>query len=375
MITYYFLTILLVLIFWLNKRACSIALLFGVAIILTQLPSTDADYDRYKTSYDSAKFTNQFPFFVTNSELDAEPFYKWYTSFISVISNLDFSIFLSINFVLCLSLLFVVFNKLNLKYYYSFLIMQLPVIIPTIYYFSPRSSLSYVLVVVSFFLIVRNYFWTGVAVLIFAISTHSQFLLIGALIILSYFVINRLYTTSSKNILIYKYIIISALGLIFVLFFVDIFLDIILNILSFLPSADLATSKTHYLINERKGFRITSFLSIVVYPILSYKFSVKTHQNNYLPVLFTSLEKERFFSLMLFACMMYGLSINVVYFDNPHVAGRLSRFSDYTGMALLIPLVSNTIWRNNTLNVLIIIFVIIAPFIFPTLYHKVTWGF
>lgn len=372
---YYLFTIFLFLIYTLNKRLAVFITMIVVPVILIYLPSTDLDYDIYKQSYDSGFFSNEFPYFFEVSMLDSEPFYLWYTSFLSVTTGLEFSGFLALNFLICFLLLKFFFKKMNVDFYLDFVMMFLPVIIPTIFYFSPRSSLSYFLVLIAFFFLVHHKLLITLIIILFAISTHSQFLLISGLLVISYLVFKWMLKKEMGIKPIYTYIIISSVLLTFILFFIEVFLGAILSVLSFLPSGDLAGNKTSYLTGGREGFRFTAILSIFVYPILAYTFSKKTYEPGYTCQLFNKIETEQFFALLFFAVMMYGLSINVAYIDKPHVAGRLSRFSDYTGMGLLIPLVARTIWKNSSFNVILIVFILLAPFIFPAIYHKVNWGF
>lgn len=373
MLGYYLFTIFVSFINTVNSKLAGAIVFIGVPFIISGLPSTDSDYDAYKASYDSAVTSNDFPYFIEYSYLDAEPFYLFYTSFISVVTGFPFSIFLAFNFLVCILLSSLVFKYINWEYFHTYWLFLLPVVIPTIFYFSPRSSLSYIFILIGFIYLIKDNWKIALILFGFGISTHSQFLLIVFLIFISYWIIKRLSKTSHK--LVYKYILFSSGFLIIFLLFVDVFMNAILSVISFLPSAELATGKVSYLVNERSGFRATSLLSIVLYPFMAYKFSCYTREADYEPILFKNIQIEVFFAYLLLAATMYGLAVNVAYFDNPHVAGRLSRFSDYTGMGLLIPIYFNSFVKKGSLKAVFIIFVLVAPFLFPTLYHKTNWGF
>ena len=147
MATYLFITFLNFILVYLSRSKYSIFIILSTtSYILFLLPSTGMDYDYYKADYISAHYIPNFPFFRTTTILTAEPFYKWYTAFISVITNLSFEEFLSLNFIMLYGLLFNLFKK-YFQVFPSllFMVFGLMAIVPTIFYFSPRSSISFVL--------------------------------------------------------------------------------------------------------------------------------------------------------------------------------------------------------------------------------------
>lgn len=104
---YYIFTLFTSMLFFLNKSAAYYFILLAVPIFLYLLPSTGLDYEFYKLSYDSAQLAPDFPY----STLSAEPFYIWYTSFISIVTAFRFPLFLFINFIIFLFVFLILIDK------------------------------------------------------------------------------------------------------------------------------------------------------------------------------------------------------------------------------------------------------------------------
>lgn len=367
---FYFFTILVALTATLSKKISFFLLCVGVFVALILLPDTGYDYIRYQTTFEGGYSINTFPFFKTRATIDAEPLYLWYNGLMSVLLEKNFQLFLAINFLICLLISRFTFRKLPLEYFILFWMFLLPVIIPTIFYFSPRSSISFFFILTGFSLLSRQKFAFSALAILAGISIHSQFILISFLMLLTYMFVKyrfHLDLKRSKN-----FILLISLMLIIGLTFVNRFSGVLESILTLLPSADIATAKLHYLENAREGIRVTALLSIFFYPLFAFLLLNKKMENQLF--IFNSTKLDNMFMILLFAVVCYGASVNIAFFDSPHLAGRLSRFSDYIGMGLLLPLFLLHFFRGKILLPALIFLILISPFIFSTLYHNVEWG-
>ena len=364
MFYYYIFTIIVSWLYFFNKKIGYRAILISVPVFLFLLPSTGFDYDFYKESYDNATFVNQFPFFESISSLTAEPLYVWYSSAISVISQLDFPFFLALNFLICSAIILYALNKSgerrDIKYYLFLFLM--PIVVPTIFYFSPRSSISFCFVFLGFFTIFFNKkFLLGLFFLFIGFSFHTQFLLISVYLILLYALSLKAEFYTKSRIIIVNFVI--ALFLFVFLYFLSFFEKIIATVFSFLPSASVAVSKLHYVSgedNSSSSFRPTSLLSIIIYPIFLMFFVKKIDFKS------TTIDKTVLFGLV--GIVFFGMVVNLAFIGDPHVAGRLSRFSDYFCMGFLIPY---TLYLNKqylTIKFIAILMCALSPFLFKSLY-------
>lgn len=364
MFYYYIFTIIVSWLYFFNKKIGYGAILISVPFFLFLLPSTGFDYDFYKESYDNAVFISHFPYFESISTLTAEPLYVWYTSLVSVLTKLSFPGFLAFNYLICSAIILYALPKSSeiqdLKYY--LFLFLLPIIIPTVFYFSPRSSISFSFIFLGFFTLFFNKRMVlGSTFLFIGFSFHTQYFLIGLYLILLYFL-------SLKANFYTKYRIISvnailAIFLFFFLFFISFFEAIIAAVFSFLPSASVAVTKLHYVSSDdgaSGGFRLTSILSIIVYPLILIFFLKNINLKNNI------IDKMVLFGLV--GVVFFGAVVNLAFIGDPHVAGRLSRFSDYFCMSFLIPY---TLYLNKqylTIKLIGLIMCILSPFLFKSLY-------
>ena len=153
---------------------------------------------------------------------------------------------------------------------------------------------------------------------------------------------------------------------------------IIASTLSFLPSVNIITAKMNYFEaedGEKGGFRLTAILSILIYPVLALKLVKIISQTNVNLVFQSSVPKknETLLVYLLFALMVYGAVINLAFLEVPHIAGRLSRFSDYVGMGLVLPLFLRLVFNELITNWVLIILCLLAPILFASLYGNVSW--
>ncbi|MCG3864915.1 MULTISPECIES: EpsG family protein [unclassified Photobacterium] len=364
--TYYIICLVIFFIAIFNTRLGLILLFLNVPIVLYCIQSNGADYEHYKADYETARQIATYPYFYTFSSLTAEPFYKIYSAFIKVITDINYSGFLAVNFIFCFSIyyIFTPFNKKSCIINHLFWLMTLPVIIPTIFYASPRSSLSYILILAGFFCLLRDKkIFSGI--LFFAGGMlHSQYLAISFILFFAgYFNLGAIPYVKNRFILFY---ILVSLSFVVVLKSISIILPNISSLLSFLPSAEVATGKLHYLTSNNTGFRLTSILSIIIFPIFSlllYKRYIKLSEVFNIDI---NIAWRLCFLFLLITA--FGLAINVAFFSNPHLSGRLSRFSDYTSLALLIPLVLICYFNRIKAVMILSIFLLLAPLLYPTVY-------
>ncbi|AQZ80182.1 hypothetical protein MWMV7_MWMV7_02786 [Acinetobacter calcoaceticus] len=362
MFYYYIFTLVASWMYFFNRKAGYYILLLGVPLFLLSLPTTGLDYDYYKESYDNATFISTFPFFESISSLTAEPLYVWYTSVISVLSQLEFPAFLALNFIFSaflFSLALLNFPTDLKKYFFLFI---LPIIIPTLFYFSPRSSISFAFILIGFFKLCHDRKNLGILFLFIGFSFHTQYFLIGLYILLLYFLSSRKDLLNINNIVFINFVL--ALFLFLFLHFISFFENIVATVFSFLPSASVALAKLHYVSDEDGGggggFRLTGLLSVLIYPAILLYFLRTIKLNNY-PV-------NTKFLFCLVGVVFFGIAVNIAFISEPHVAGRLSRFSDYFCMGFLIPYVLYVNKHYLSIKIISLVMCLLTPILFKTLY-------
>lgn len=374
MLNYFLFTVICSMIFMFHKKIGFLFMVLGVFYFLVVLPTTGMDYDVYKQAFDGAYFSVEYPWFFSKTILTSEPFYLWYNSFWGAILPLGFPWYLAINFTICVLLSKFIFEKFKPDNYFYFWVMLLPVIIPTIFYFSPRSSISFILIFGGMMTLVQHRYLSAVFLFFVGCMTHSQFLLISFLIGFTYLLLYKAKNDQDRYLRIIK---IFAVVLFVLLNFMSQISSLLVSFLSFLPSVDIIASKMHYFDSEgnSESFRLTAILSVLIYPLLAYKLvKLITHSRQNL-IFVSSVTKatEVLFIYLLFAVMVYGGIINLSFINDPHVAGRLSRLSDYVGMGLVLPLFIRLFLNEQTIKWVLILFCLLAPILFATLYVNVDW--
>lgn len=367
-IEYYYLFIVMIgFISFLNvKLSYSLAVII-VPFFLLLLISTGFDYDHYKADYESGYFKFVSPFFFTSEGLTAEPLYKIYSAFVRVVTSLDFEFFLAINFILCISIFFSTspFKNINAKIInYLFFLYLLPVILPTLFYFSPRSSISFFLVLGGFFLLFDKKLYSSLAFVFLGVMIHSQYLLFAFFLYLAYFVTNKSIVGGDKE----GYLKLFIIGFLFMIFLKSIptIISIIVNILSFLPSSSVAVSKLHYINSAREGLRVTTLLSLLVFPVLNFMLYV--NQNRIAKKISLDIKLVKRLTFFLSICTVFGFCINFVFYNTPHLSGRLGRFSDYLLFSLLIPLSLISRFSLKTVLAFLFLLILLSPILYSTIY-------
>ncbi|MCI5136889.1 MAG: hypothetical protein D3922_00400 [Candidatus Electrothrix sp. AR1] len=359
---FFFFSLITTTIAFFSLRVSAIILVIGCSVFLYLLPpSVGGDYSIYQNAVENSYVSKEYPWFKTEAGFSSEPLYLFYSSLLGVLLFKGYKLFMIANFIICYLISFLALRRCPYKnIFFFFWIATLPVIFPTIFYGSPRSSISFFFVLAGFFLLVDMKYLLSFCCFSLGVSFHSQYLFSSGVIISCYFLLKNSRNISKKLILY------SLLALISIcLFNIKFVLGLILFVFSFLPSGDIASAKMHYFEDARSGIRFTSILSIFVYPILIYLFrSVKQ-------VFFFKEEEKEHMAKNLFLAMILSAGIlNIIFFNNPHVAGRLSRFSDYSSLTLLVPIFFLA-KSNSKTTVLTILFIInlISPLIYKSIYY------
>jgi hypothetical protein len=363
MIYYFAFCILASSLLFITQNGAKYFALIGFMISLILLPSTGADYDYYKSAYDSASLSSTFPYFNSLSELTAEPLYLWYSSVISVVTSLPFNYFLAVNFGICIAIFGLIKKGFIRSIESYFWIALLPVVLPTIFYASPRSSISFILCLSGVVLLAQKQAKLGFSLLFLGISFHSQYIPAASIAALASIVMSSKSQLSKiASLCIHLTITILAILL---LASPQIFGSIASTVLAILPSGDVAVAKLHYLEGTGDSLRMTSLLSIAVYPILFFQLNRISNSKR---VIFEDKELDANFLYLLGKLIFFGAIINLIYFDNPHIAGRLSRLSDYLGIGILIPAYLKARCSKQLVAAFLMLFALVSPILYRSLY-------
>ncbi|WP_310467825.1 EpsG family protein [Sphingomonas sp.] len=283
-------------------------ILVSYPLFLLYLPDTGYDFQYYEQAFDGVYYDPTADlWFRSTSTLTAEPAWFTYTGLMRYLTD-DFRVFLVLNFFLSISLMYVSFKKLDIdpEMRAAMLVMMVPVIFPTVMFWSPRSSISLALVYFGVSLLHNRKTIIGVLVLLLAGSIHSQYLPFVLLVAVFYVgqqvlpFLNRFAIT------------VIGLSILTLTIFAS---QYILPYLTVLPSSVIITSKLNYLDVQEQGIRFSGFMSLLVYPVLLILFRKK-------------LAERREFPLLVLM-VIFSFVINLIFFASPHVAGRISRAADY----------------------------------------------
>jgi hypothetical protein len=363
---YFLFLIFLSIISFIDVKKASFIYVICFSVFLYFFPSTGSDYDIYRIQYLSGFFNTEFPFFHSHSILTAEPWFKFYTSFVRVVTNLDFESFLVMNFLVCIFLLKKGCSHIfhDDIYHWSVLFMA-PVIWPTVCYWSVRSSISYFLIFLGVSYLFRENKYNSFIFIFSGCMIHSQYLLISFVVIVSRYVydVSKRLIKFNINVYILNFIILC-------IFLCAVFggAYVFVKFLNFLPSYKIISNKIHYFLDARDGLRITSFLSIFLFPFLLVRI-IKGKKNIEYFLKYNEVFREDIFLYFLFVIVSYSFIMNIYFFNTPHLSGRLARFSDYYNFSILIPLFLLSLKKKHFVNISYIVFVLISPLIYNTLYH------
>lgn len=336
-------------------RRIVFVVVMAMSLLLYNLPTTGDDYDFYKIAYESAVWQGSYPFVIT-SGLTAErgfKIYLWLAKTITLGSSFEF--FLVFNFWLCF-----------LVYYYALknMVERIPVLnlsilisvvlfFPTIFYFSPRSSLSFVLVFlsVSFLVKANRSIFFSIMPMLLAVLVHSQYIPVVILLMTSVIMVRVVGLGYRPSV---------ALICVVPCVFVLVAAPSLQSILYSIPGMGFLAYKLHYFIDESAGpFRVTALLSVVIFPLLYFM------SFNRSKVIKCEL---KFYVLLL---IVFGAVVNVAFYDNAHVSGRISRFSDFFLISVLLPVFLNKFFFESRalLSAVVVFLSVISIYLYPTLYN------
>jgi EpsG family len=315
---------------------------------LLTLPDTGADFSVYESAYENTFFNSDSAlFFRASSILTAEPGWFTYTGLVGYIIS-DFRYFLVFNFLLCLGILVQAGRllKIDPDAFGLMVILYLPVCFIVIMFWSPRSSLPFALVVLGMAYLQNNKKIVGLVLFAVALTIHSQY---AAIVIAAslYFLFRHTPWFANS-----KFLILSGAGATLVA--IVVFRQSFIQLVAFLPTAQFAQAKLGYLDQSKSIFRPTALLSVVVYPM-------------FLLLRFKHLKRRPEFDFILVMVFMSSM-LNIAFYDNGHVAGRLSRASDYFLFAYVF--CHAALLFSKQLGALLLIpIVVVLPFAFGDLYQ------
>lgn len=337
--------------FWgviLRPKATFGLILFTYPLFLLFLPDTGADFSLYEMAYDSLSFDINATFFYSGgNEITAEFGWKLYNAFIKKITGASFRGFLIYNFLICIVILLAMFKKFNIsnKKIYLMIVFMLPTVFPVVFFWSPRSAIS-----LCFALYGIVELWNGrkiraAIVMLLCISVHSQYIVICFFAMFFIFIYKVNFISEKFKPLF------SVIPLLFVALLIN-FRNELAGLISFIPNANIIVGKLHYFDDAEAGFRLSSILSILLFPLIYFSISDRLGRH-----------KDLIFMFVLFGC-----AINLMFINIPHISGRLSRASDYfliaflTGYFLTSKLkVYNRLFAGSFI-------MLVGPFLYPSLY-------
>jgi len=344
----------------LRKEAAYLYIPF-FAYCLLWLPDTGRDYIHYQLDYYSGTYHQDWPFYRSSAGLTAEPLYRSYTAVVYVITKMSFQHFLSANFLISMGLIAIGWKKFfnHFKFFPIFILFFSIVAAPTIFYFSPRSSISFATVFLTLGLLKQHKILWAILSAFVSINIHSQYIVAVIMLFLVYG-INRVMNVRKFN---PKFLGGIIGGAVFIgLVLSELILPYFIRVFSFLPSIDVFVAKTHILTEtSRTGSRLASLLSLTLYPgllILSNNANlIKSDIINRTQILFISAITFTNAAIILWA------------FNDPHLSGRLARFTDYTSFSILMPLFLIGFTNHYVTTLACLLLAIISPQIFTGLYN------
>ena len=365
MIYYYFFTILVPAAGIINRVFAGVACIIIICLFLIYLPDNGSDYGEYRATYEAAYFTTEFPWLKTYSVITSEPFFLFYGAFIRVVIGFDYPGFLALNFLICGAIFWYAIKDVLMRAKYDTLFFAVPVIVPTMFYWSPRSSLAFCLIVLVFRLLVRRRLLLALAAGALAIFTHSQIIPVFVYLLLFYFVLHNY--NSGRALRLLKRMIVLVLPVLLAFFaLAPQITSAFAWMFSVLGLSPVAVAKLHYLTSVESGVRITSILPIVVYPMLYY-LTFRNYPRR-APVMHSNPELNFRYIAFLGALVLFGLAINLAFFQTPHLSGRLSRVPDYLNFMFLLPLALTFLCNRIVTYGVLIVFSFITPVLYSTLY-------
>ena len=310
-----------------------VILLFMGFLFIAPETASDQDFYAYKTAFENIQLINEYPYVITESNLTSERGFFWYMVPYHLVTS-SFNSFLALNFLALIILgSFILkkigLNKIELR---STMLYALPALIPLVFYWSPRSSPSLILILVSFYFFTERKFLYGLLFSFVAITIHSQYIPFVVVMSATMF----LSSTSNKKPFYYASLLsLITLGL----------LKYGTGLISQLPFGyfgDLflvAASKLHYIeeLGASGGIRLAG-IGIIIISSVYFIFFKKNIRKK-------TLEGEYKILTLLEICIAFSFFVNILFIQDSHVAGRIARFSDFfiiiIGVSFVIKKIAN----------------------------------
>lgn len=350
---------------------CSAVLVYFIVVFVDDgfIPP---DYENYLQVFENAFRVEGWPYYKTITVASVEELYVTFNGFVKFNIADDFVTFMMVNAALCLLLYYLLVRKMLVHHRAVSFVMLLPVIYPTINYFLLRSSLPFFLGLLGLAYLANKKWWPAVVLFVIGFNIHNQYILSFFLTVVAFFYLKRGIAREDFK-TVNRVLLISAVILAVLLGFANVFQDLIAQVFSVLPNSNLTSTKINYLETERQSYRYTAVLSIGVFPYFCYK--ILKHKLNYREwrVFYQDNNKDLMFVYLLFALSLAGAAINIGFIDNSHVAGRLSRFSDYVLTLFILHTYFKLYTPRGTYKLIILFIVLISPLIYPAVYMDIEW--
>lgn len=375
MIYYYFFAVCLAIALLMVKRfplwIFSAVLVYFIVVFVDDgfIPP---DYENYLQVFENAFRVEGWPYYKTITFASVEELYVTFNGFVKFNIADDFVTFMMVNAALSLLLYYLLVRKMLVHHRAVSFVMLLPVIYPTGNYFLLRSSLPFFLGLLALAYLANKKWWPAVVLFVIGFNIHNQYILSFFLTVVAFFYLKRGIAREDFK-TVNRVLLISAVILAVFLGFANVFQDLIAQAFSFLPNSNLTSTKINYLETERQSYRYTAVLSIGVFPYFCYK--ILKHKLNYREwrVFYQDNNKDLMFVYLLFALSLAGAAINIGFIDNSHVAGRLSRFSDYVLTLFILHTYFKLYTPRETYKLIILFIVLISPLIYPAVYMDIEW--
>jgi hypothetical protein len=287
------------------------------SIVIWVYQPSNPDYVHYEYLYREIVFDADMPFFFWDpTGFTGEPVWKLYNLLLKIITgSANYSIFLIFNFILTFYLIYTFAKNIISvpQQRVFFILFMLPVAFPILFLASPRSSISLFLVANSIIYIANGKYAKFALFAFLGFSIHSQYLpIVFSIAILKIVSYNRrslrlgpvLISSNSLN----------NIATITLIMIVVYSYQLFLNYLSFLPSFDLISKKTHYLSGGDYTLRVSGLAFIVFFAISVFYLRDSISQR---------------YKTYIYLLVIFSITVNIVFLGNAHVAGRLSRLSEY----------------------------------------------
>lgn len=340
----------------LNKTLALIA--FG--IFLLNATTTGNDYDLYKIGYENVTFFDEPPYIATN-QLDSEPIYLLYMALGRLISD-EFNVFLTFCFIVWIWLNKVALGRLgiekaDLRY---ILLCALPVVIPVVAYWSPRSAISLPLLMLAYYFLNKNRGALGVLFGVLAGLFHSQYIPFALTLILT-IVISRYFRRSViEGAIVFSILVVGLLR-----FGGD-------TISLLFDGRDgsifsLAFGKLHYFVdpNQTGAIRFSGLLIILM--DLAYLLYFRRYAQRSIDSNQQGSNLDSVLQLIGIAAV-FSIVTNILFINDAHVAGRVARFADYFVMCVGMPVVLRLVASKKLSNGIIVLYAFLSMAAFNNIY-------